>query len=91
MPATSVPLFKTEEDAANWFDTQDTSELPLEILPPDENGVATPQPALETIAVRVSRREVDELKRRAAHLGIGYTTYVRILINRHVLDEPPIG
>ena len=48
-------------------------------------------PSLETIAIRVSGREVAELKRRAARLGIGYTTYVRMLITRHVLEEAPIG
>jgi len=38
----------------------------------------------------VSRVEIEELKLRAKRLGIGYTTYVRMLINRHVLREAPI-
>ena len=89
LPATEVPELSTEEEVAQWYETHDTSQLASE--PVDEREASVPAPGLETIAVRVSRREIEELKRRAQRLGIGYTTYVRILINRHVLDEPPIG
>lgn len=89
LPATEVPKLETEEEAARWYETHDTSQLPSE--PVTEWETSGPAPGLDTIAVRVSRREIEELKRRAQRLGIGYTTYVRVLINRHVLDEPPIG
>ena len=87
--ATHVPDFETEAEAAQWYDTHDTSKLPGEPVPAADMGVRAP--TLETIAVRVSAHEVEELKRRAARLGIGYTTYVRMLITRHVLTEAPIG
>ena len=85
--AVSVPDFQTESEAAHWYDTHDTSGLASTLVTQPEDSKP---PSLETIAVRISRREVDELKRRAAHLGIGYTTYVRMLITRHVLQEHPI-
>lgn len=85
--ATVVPDLGSEADAADWYDTHDTAHLPSE---PAEDYGRLAKPALDTVAVRLSRREVNELKRRAAKLGIGYTTYVRMLINRHVLQEPPI-
>jgi hypothetical protein len=80
---------KTVEEAAEWYDTHDTSRLAGDLVADGDRELRALR--LETIAVRVSGREVEELKRRAARLGIGYTTYVRMLINRHVLEEPPIG
>ena len=88
-PAIRVPDFATEAEAAQWYDTHDTSRLPGE--PVSEPDVVVVTPALATIAVRVSAHEVEELKRRAARLGIGYTTYVRMLVTRHVLEELPIN
>lgn len=85
--AMTVPKLPSEVEAAEWYDTHDTARLPSESLEGDDRKV---RPGLETVAIRLSRREVDELKRRAGNLGIGYTTYVRMLINRHVLQEPPI-
>lgn len=87
LPAETTPTFRTEADAADWYATHDTSRLPTE---PAKDVEPAPGP-LVTVAVRVSAREVAELKRRAARLGIGHTTYVRMLINRHVLSEPPMG
>lgn len=89
-PAKREPHFASEAEAAEWFGAHDTSQLPGEVVRDDESQAGSP-PRLETIAVRVSAREIEELKRRAARLGIGYTTYARMLINRHVLSEPPIG
>lgn len=87
--ANEWPELKTEAEAAAWYDTHDTSRLPSKAVRETDSGARSA--SLETIAVRVSRREVEELKRRADRLGIGYTTYVRILITRHVLEEAPIG
>lgn len=88
LPANRVPEGLTEEATGDWYDTHGTSDLPGEIISDSDEG---PVPALETVAVRVSRREIEELKRRARRLGVGYTTYVRMLINRHVFEGPPIG
>lgn len=82
----AVQTFRTEAEAAEWYSTHDTSALPTVRV---RDGGAAPG-ALVTLAVRLSPREVEELKRRAASLGIGHTTYLRMLVNRHVLNEPPI-
>lgn len=82
-----VPEFAPESEAAHWFDTHSVDALEQERVS-EQPGV--PRPRLETIAVRVSAREKAELQRRAERLGIGYTTYVRMLINHHVLNERPL-
>lgn len=87
--AKKEPDFATEAEAAAWYDAHDTSELQGEEI--THVPAAPEQERLREVAVRVSHREIVELKRRAARLGIGYTTYVRMLINRHVLNEPPLG
>ena len=83
--AYDVPQFTSDDEAAAWYLEHDTSKLDLEevSLPPRGH--------LVTVAVRLPEFEVTELKRRAARLGVGYTTYVRMLVNRHILDEKPIG
>jgi predicted DNA binding CopG/RHH family protein len=73
--AHTVPDFATDEEAAEWYETHDLSELPLEEVP------LAPRGKLVTVAVRLSEREVEELKRRAGKLGVGYTTYLRMLVN----------
>jgi len=83
--ACEEPEFKTDEEAAAWYMTHDTAKLDLveETLPPRSR--------LTTVAVRLPEAEIEELKKRARRLGIGYTTYVRMLINRHLVEEKPIG
>ena len=84
--ASEVPEVPSEAAAAEWYDTHDTSQLETESV----DGRSSTGRGLETVAIRVSRHEILELKRRAKDLGVGHTTYIRLLINRHVLREPPI-
>lgn len=83
LPAEDLPEFASDDEAADWYDTHDTSALPTEEVPAargDSRG-------METVAIRISPRELVEIKRRAERLGIGHTTYIRLLINHHVLAE----
>jgi predicted DNA binding CopG/RHH family protein len=83
--AYDVPRIASNDEAADWYLEHDTSKLDVEEVP------LSPRGRLVTVAIRLPEFEVDELKRRSARLGIGYTTYVRMLVNRHILDEEPIG
>lgn len=73
-----MPDFASDEEAADWYATHDLSKLPLEEVPLPRRG------KLATVAVRLPERELEEIKARADRLGIGYTTYIRMLVNRHV-------
>ncbi len=79
-----MPEFKSIEEAAEWYDTHDTSQLSGEEVIAEPGRVAVTH--LETVAVRISSREIEELKRRSARLGVGYTTCMRMLINKHIAD-----
>lgn len=83
--AYDVPELKTDDEAADWFGTDNTSGLDVEEVSLPPRGHLLP------VAIRLPEAEVNELKRRSRRPGIGSTTYIRMLVNRHVLDEPPIG
>ena len=83
LPAKEVPEFASEAEAADWYNSHDTSDLPTEEVP----SVRSESRGMETVAIRISPRELEEIKRRAERLGIGHTTYIRLLINHHVLAE----
>jgi hypothetical protein len=89
LPATEVPEFSSIEEAAAWYDTHDTSALPSEPVE-DYPGSENWPRGFEHIILRLTASEAEKLRRRAAKLKIDYTTYVRLLINRHVLREPPM-
>ncbi len=84
-PAYETPEFKDDDEAAAWYLTHDTAKLDLV-----EEQLALRSP-LKTVALRLPGAEIEELKKRARRLGVGYTTYIRMLVNRHLIEEKPIG
>ena len=85
------PPGATEDEIASWFAEVDLSELDLDEVT-NTAVVADPRPArgLQTVSLRLPGWEVAELRKRADRLGLGYTTYIRLLVNRHLIDEEPI-
>ena len=64
---------------AEFFDRTDITKLEgLEELPDK------PQRRLVSVTVRLPQEDVEELKRRAARLGLGYTSLVRAAVRRYV-------
>jgi predicted DNA binding CopG/RHH family protein len=71
---------KSVEELADYFDRTDTSELPLE----DATEVKIERPELEQISIRLPKEDLAELKRRAARIGVGYTTLLRMILREHL-------
>jgi predicted DNA binding CopG/RHH family protein len=90
-PAPVPPADTTEDEVAKWFAENDMSEYDFEEVkdwrPPAVEG----QRGLTTVSLRLPGWEIEELRRRAERLGVGYTTYIRLLVNRHLFEEKPIG
>jgi predicted DNA binding CopG/RHH family protein len=84
------PPGASKDEIAEWFANTDLADVDLEPVVEPGEALMPSSRKLETVAVRLPGWEIEELKRRAERLGIGYTTYVRMLVNRHVLDEDPI-
>lgn len=73
------------EELAEYFDRTDAGELPW-----DEAAEATiARPELEPISLRLPREDLEELKRRAARSGVGYTTLIRMIVRQHLRN--PLG
>jgi predicted DNA binding CopG/RHH family protein len=65
---------------AEHFDDTDAGQLAWE----DATDMAVARPELEQISLRLPREDVAELKRRAASLGVGYTTLIRMILRQHL-------
>lgn len=88
-PARTVPPFGNDADEAEWYSTHDTYHVPTyPVIDPEDSGIS---PGFGFVAVRLFRKEIEELERRARALEIDVTTYVRLIINRHLFDEPAMA
>jgi predicted DNA binding CopG/RHH family protein len=88
--ASVPPDDASDEEVARWLAETDLSELELEEVTRPSEAAPARAKGLTTVSLRLPGWEIDELRKRAERLGVGYTTYIRLLVNRHVLDEPPI-
>jgi predicted DNA binding CopG/RHH family protein len=65
---------------AEHFDRTDAGDLPWE----EATDVAIARSELEQISLRLPREDLAELKRRAANVGVGYTTLIRMILRQHL-------
>lgn len=84
-PAKKVPNFRTDEEAAEFFDTHDTSEL-LDALP-EVGPIIDARPPLKPISLRLPPETIEEAKRVARRKGIAYQTLLRLWIHERIDRE----
>lgn len=88
-PARAVPMFTLEAEEAEWYGQYDTYHVPtFSVMETDDRAV---QPSFGLVALRLFRKEIQEIQRRAAALDLDIPTYVRLLINHHLFEELPLG
>ena len=78
-PAMSVELL---EEIARYYDTTDTSALMT-------NGKWVDQKPMTTTSLRLPTEVIDRLKGLAAQSNVRYTSYVRTILEKASLSEPP--
>lgn len=83
--ARKIPRFRTDEDAAEFFDTHDTSEL-LESLPEAGPIIDARQP-LKPISLRLPSETIAAAKRVAQRKGIAYQALLRMWITERLTQE----
>lgn len=75
------------EKLADYYDNIDLGETAW-----DEEGAEIERPELEQVSIRLPKEDLEILKRRAAKMGVGYTTLLRMIVREHVrssqLEEP---
>lgn len=74
------------ERLADYYDNTDLGETPW-----DGEEVEIERPELEQISLRLPKEDLVFLKRRAAKLGVGYTTLLRMIVREHVRSSLRFG
>lgn len=78
----NLPAGHDIEKLADFFDRTDTQELEWE-----DADVEFKRPELVHISVRLPKEDVLALKRAARNRGVGYTTYLRIVLREAMARE----
>ena len=68
------------ERVADYFDHADAGDLPWE----EATELEIERGELEQISLRLPKEDLQELKRRAARTGVGYTTLIRMILRQHL-------
>lgn len=75
----TFPSFRSDEEAAAYFDTHDTADL-AETLPEVPGPIIDARPTLKPISLRLPSEAIAEAKQVAERRGVGYQTLLRIWI-----------
>ncbi len=70
------------EELADYYDNTDLGDVPSE----EATDVEIERWELEQVSLKLPARDVKELRRRAAKMGIGYTTLIRMILRKHLRD-----
>jgi predicted DNA binding CopG/RHH family protein len=81
-----LPRFQTDEEAARYFDTHDTSAL-AETLPQVPAPVVDARRPLKPISLRLSPEAIAAAKRVARQKGVGYQVLLRLWIAERLAEE----
>ena len=80
-----IPHFATVEEAAEFWDTHDSTEFEDELEDvTDVRFVVTRTQRKKGITIRLAEDQLDLLRREAAAKGIGPSTWARMLILEHL-------
>lgn len=74
-----VPAVDNVGTLADFFDRTDTEELEWE-----DASLEFRKPDLVHVSVRITRDDLAAIKRAARKAGVGYTTYIRMILRRAV-------
>src|SRR5579872_4808531 len=80
-----IPKFKNEGDEAAWWDTH-RADIEAELRrrftnsKPVRPGELEASAGTRPVTVRISRQDVEQMKQKAAESGVGYQTYMKMLL-----------
>lgn len=83
-----LPRFRSDEEAADYFDTHDTADL-AQALPEVPGPIVDARTPLKPISLRLPPETITEAKRVARQKGIAYQTLLRLWINERIAKERP--
>ncbi|MBI4317697.1 MAG: hypothetical protein HY675_04335 [Chloroflexi bacterium] len=68
------------DELAGYFDRTDAGDTVWE----EATDLAIQRQELEQISIRLPKQDLAELKRRAARVGVGYTTLMRMILRQYL-------
>ena len=96
-PALKLPEFANDEEAANWFETHDTSQIWDQLLPVRPIKLPPEQAQMirdryqrrrkSAISIRLDPDQITTAKIIAARKSIGYQTQLRLWIAEGIQRE----
>lgn len=87
-PKSRIPLFKSIEEAAEFWDTHDSTEFEGEFEDvPDVQFLVSRSEPKKGLTVRLAETQLKALRQEAAEKGIGPSTLVRMLILEHLRGQ----
>ena len=81
-----MPRFRSDEEAAEYFDTHDTAEL-AETLPEVPGPIVDARLPLKPISLRLPPETIAAAKQVARDKGIAYQTLLRLWISERLAEE----
>jgi len=78
----NLPASDDIERLADFFDRTDTQALDWE-----DTDVEFEKPELVHVSVRLPKEDVAAIKRAARKKGLGYTTYIRMVLREAIKRE----
>jgi predicted DNA binding CopG/RHH family protein len=81
-----LPTFKTEQEEAEFWDTQDSTDYLDDTEPVDELFIDG-RPPKKQISLRLDESAINQLKVVAEGKGIGYQTMIRMWVMERLKEE----
>jgi len=79
-----VPKFKTEEEAAKFWETHSFKDYYENMKDAEITFVKRPK---KTIAIRLNPDDIKSVERIAERKGLSYTSLLRMWIKEHLREE----
>jgi predicted DNA binding CopG/RHH family protein len=92
-PALVVPAFRTEAEEADWYFTHQDELLSAFKKAARKGtlgrGTAAKQARTRAITIRLNSEDLEMAQRNADELGLGYQTYLKMLIHKALAHKTP--
>jgi predicted DNA binding CopG/RHH family protein len=85
-----IPIFKNEQEAAEWFATHDTASYMDELQEVQENiPVVRSRPVKKPVGLRIRSDYLEAVKKVAEEKGIPYQTLIQMWLVERLRQEAP--
>ena len=83
-----IPTFKTDEDAARFWESHRFQDYYRDTK---ESGIKFVRRAKRTVAVRLDPDDIKSVEKIAERKGLSYTSLLRMWIKEHLDKEERVG